>query len=86
MISFVVFTVFWLAGGAALGHSTASLKRGLRVIGSAAVIWGLVVGFGVPAPHGVLAWWEVGGIAALHLLLMFGLGFAAGRGLKGSRR
>jgi hypothetical protein len=52
MIFFGIFTVFWLIGGAALGYLTSTLKTGLHVIWIAAIVWGLSIGIGWPAPHG----------------------------------
>ncbi len=85
MIFFAIFTVIWLMGGAALGYLTSTHKTGLHVIWIAAVVWGLSIGIGWPAPHGVLTWWEVGGVVAIHLLLTSGAGFTFGRLLKKSQ-
>lgn len=78
MIFFIVFTALWFLGGVALGRLTSTLNTGLYVVVIAPIVWGLVVGVGLPAPQGVLSPWEVGGIACLHMPFMVGLGFAIG--------
>lgn len=82
MIAFAMFTVLWLAAGLSFGYLGYSVNGGVRAIGFAAIVWGLLVGILAPVPHGVLSGWEVGGIAAIHLLFFGGVGFAFGRGLK----